>query len=583
MSAHIARTFQNCLGLNDDGGLSAKTATVLLDHTIAPLPAQQPIVADMPNEKPLIVGRFEELVAEQGLGEYIQTSCVVGHATFEVSEEDVRRGRVKHDQEMVIEVAGPLRTRLAVDCALTGSYAPHALSVVLAGFDTRDMPFDLQLSVNGMQLSKEAQLGRRKAGDSCLRDYILLSNSYEPRGRANACTLLTRPLVCEDPVTGARFGSVEAIGFDSVHLLNNVLEKVEESDDPQMAAHCARLARLFGARQGTLGSLGLFDSVNQSAASARHTPRKRFYLLPTIYPYTSLLTRVHIYLTMRALRESRAHGIPNSSIDRSMYELPYASDKLVFPAPELEEVIEFINTHLLDVHPRFDPLRLSATITPFAHPSWIDAWNARRALRRTAPHENQLFRCTITLLIYYALCGRPPQYATNTANKRALARREALRAAKAMPVYYSVGRFEGDGEADASDSESELSFTSNNGNRTSSPEEAKVPYMGESIEYEMAQASTSMLQLPLCVQSEQSTPSKSSPPTFHFSDTHPSVARFRTTAATTTTTSSADDDGEGDEDDSDATAVDLGAQKSDEQQSMELANTIDGGIFRLDE
>jgi len=355
-------------------------------------------------EVPSMVRHFVTLLDEQGRMPETQLGVVWADAHFEIDEAAVRRGMARFDQPMDVAISGALRHKLAVDRRLHG-LAPHALSVVLASYDTRPMPFDMQLSIGGMRLSAEPRLGERRDSDACLRDYVLPRSAERPRGGDDEpIALLTRPLVCEESLTDTRFGSIEAIGFDSADLFERVVQLVDRETDPR---RCERLALLFGARQGSLGALGaLFGGDAQSAAAHHSTPRRRrFCLLPIGYEFTSLLVRVHIYLTMRALRHSRVHEVPRDAIDRSLYELPYSSELLVFPHDELHEVVDFINRNLVDVHPQFDPFRITAHLAPFDQASWTKAWSDAKPSAPPAP--NGTLRCSVKLIVFYALLPQP--------------------------------------------------------------------------------------------------------------------------------------------------------------------------------
>lgn len=400
MSLGLIHKFANCIDGNDDdaaaGGAITQPALVI-DRVSGQTVTST--VETLTDEVPAVMENFEDLLIAQGQLDARDPQAHLGyvraHAHFEISETAVRRGLVSVDQPMSVQITGDLRHQMPIDFTFkTG--APYALAVVLASYDATGIPFDTQLSIGGMRL-----LEANGASHTCLRDFILQAGSLWPRGTPQ--TLLTRAFTCEDPITHVKFGSVEAIGFNAKYLRDNILELVDESEQPE---YTRRLAQLFGARQSTVGTVGLFDNAGGSGgaasfdAASQHSPLRRFYLMPVIYEYTSLLVRVHVYLTMRALRLSRAHGLPHQQIDMSLYELPQLSKKIVFPAAEMDEVIDFVNVYLVGVHPIFDPSSISAHLAPIEHKNWADAWNT------CVPDGDKKIECGVTLLIYYAMFNR---------------------------------------------------------------------------------------------------------------------------------------------------------------------------------
>lgn len=404
-------------------------------------PALPAKVVPLEIEVPAIVDSFDRLLKEHQLADHTKTGFVVLNASFQVDESAVRRGTLSLERDMNISVGGELKRRIFIDSAHTTRREAHALSVVLTAFDMSEMPFDCQLSMRGFRLAQERRLGQRQQSDACLRDYILLAKRKQQRGQRRPDTLLVRPLVCQCPLTGTRFGSIEATGFKSTDLFQKVVELVDESSDPERAG---ALAKLFGRRRSTLGD-ELFDSAVGSSADG-HASTKRFYLLPYAYQYTALIVRVHTYLTMRALRQSRAHSIPEQSIDFSLYELPFSSKHLIVPADELQMVVAFIDNNLVDVHPTFDPLGLGATLAPFGYPSWTEAWNANVGDRRARKgYKEAVFKCNATLIVFYAFLEPQSPPVSDTEAEAD----ESSRSAHKMPPY------EAEGSASSSDDDDE--------------------------------------------------------------------------------------------------------------------------------
>jgi len=375
------------------------------------------------SEVPPIIKHFTDILDEQCLTQRFRLGVVCADASFCIVEEQVRRGLTTFDQEMDVAVSGVLRRNVVLERKING-VAPHALSIVLAAHDASDMPFDTQLSLSGFSAQREQRLGHAQASDAPLRDQVLLRNSYAPRGSEKQRAMLARPLVCEEPITGTRFGSIEAIGFDSARLFDSVLTLVDSERAPE---HCARLARLFGAHQSPLGTIvhaSRGARASTGGGGGASASRLRFYLLPIEYEYTYLLVRVYTYLVMHALRNSSIYEVPPDAIDAALYEVPYSSEHLVFTHADLLRVVDFVNEHLVDVHPQFDPHRIRARLAPFDSASWVDAWNRVRTEERRRTHQTSdgaancvllgqhrttpsRLQCSVKIFIFYALLPVP--------------------------------------------------------------------------------------------------------------------------------------------------------------------------------
>ncbi len=352
-----------------------------------------------PDETPVLVREMDALLKAAALVGSAVDKARIGYAIlraeFDVSESDIRRGQLELECPMRVSFIGNAPNHIGIDTALAGT-KPYALSAALVGYDTRALPFDVQVALTGVS-----------DADS-LRDCILLGRDLAERG-SKTCkphALLTRPLVCHEPLTGSSFGSIEAIGFDAQQLRSNVLEHVTAADQPERAQ---RFAQLFGQRQAALANLGVLLDATLSCAgggggSGASQLLRSFYLVPTVYEFTKLLVRVHLFLTMRAVRIAR---ISSPAIDMSLYEVPYSRGHMVFPAAELDEVIDFINTHLVGAHPSFLAGSLSARISPFNYASWSDAWSNVVAPHDPAvPLDERRLSCAAEFVIFYVSFAR---------------------------------------------------------------------------------------------------------------------------------------------------------------------------------
>lgn len=363
-------------------------------------------------EVPMIVRKFARVLKRENLVRRTKISCVMLRAELRVLESDVRRGVVGYSQKMGLFVdatdtggCDPKRWWQAINDTLFSM--PYALSALLVGYDASEMPFDTQISLRGFSTETERELGTRTPTDAELRDHILYADRVVPRG-SKPFSLLTRPLVCEEPITGVTFASIEAVGFSSQDFWSNrVARRVPESK-------AASVARLF-ARPPP-------DSAAAAAVHGSDSGGRGFYYVPLEYHYTSLLVRVHVYLTLQALRRDSVYEIDAESIDPATYELPTNSKFVIFESGSLMAAIRYIDERLVNVHPVFQPGRLRAMLEPHQYNNWTDAWNSRQNTGRTLnavsqahgeaqrrveyAGESKTLSCHATFLIFYATFRR---------------------------------------------------------------------------------------------------------------------------------------------------------------------------------
>lgn len=288
---------------------------------------------------PSVVQRTRELIAARPslFGDSL-VSC--GYARvggrLVISDASVCRGVVSKEQALTLELV-ELDDLRAIGAAandagksgeskagVDGSSQLYLLDLQLAGYDTRAMPFDVQVSVSGV--SSEARV----------RDYILQANTHQ-RNAHGAPSLTPRSAQrSSDPEP---LSPLEALGFSSTDLHNNTLECVDSLSQPSRAV-C--LARLFG------------DDIS----GARRGELHRFCLVPLAYQFAPLLQRVHALI-----------------VDSSNTELPLSSDAIVFRARDLSAAVLYIERNLVAAHPRFSLSQLSSRLSPFGDLSWLEAWS----------------------------------------------------------------------------------------------------------------------------------------------------------------------------------------------------------------
>jgi hypothetical protein len=308
-------------------------------------------------ETPAIVIEFAQLLTSRNMLSYVDLRRVALRAHLRVQESRVRQNKISTVQQMRLVVDGSDQSpadwwRQFNDQRLS---LPFALSVSLLGYNASKMPIDTQISLRGMRTMYERRMGSRNSGDSLLRDHILIGRhaAARPSRGGQAFSMLTRPLVCHEPLTGMRFGSIEAVGFDEALFWRDYARPVTDQ---------ARVARLFSRTHDR-------DMLSSPSSAP-------FYLVELSYRYTALLMRVHAYLTLQQMRRESVYEIDEQSVDPACYQVPNDSNHVIFDASSLNAAVRFVVDRLVDVHPSFHPSDLSVTLEPFAYASWTDAWQA---------------------------------------------------------------------------------------------------------------------------------------------------------------------------------------------------------------
>lgn len=399
MSADLVRKVFPCFNVDDKahvGGAVTEAATV------------RGVSA---NDVPTILRKFTRVLATQKMLGYTKLDHVVLRARLQVQESDVRRGVIGYQQTMQLLIDDNATSHEQWQARFTDPRCsmPHALSVLLVSYDASQMPFDTQISLRGFDTEYERRMGERVPCDSSLRDYIMLAESAKPRGDS-PFALLTRPLVCTEALTMVEFASIEAIGFSSRTFWKYIVQRVSEGK-------AASMARLFSRSVVT-------DAPALSADSDSAGSGALYYTVPLAYRFTSLLTRVHVYLTLQRLRRESVYELDLDSVDSAVYQLPSTSEFVIFERSSLHAVVRYIDERLADVHPIFHPSKLRVTIEPVNSESWTHAWTARNNAGRVLDAlalangsskrvvecvgESKELSCEATFIVYYALFRQPP-------------------------------------------------------------------------------------------------------------------------------------------------------------------------------
>lgn len=286
---------------------------------------------------------------------------------------------------------------------------PHVLAIGRTAYNTRSMPVDVQVHLAGLQYKREVRLGVYQNIGASLRDDVLAATSYMPSGDRPKM-LLTRALICEEPLTNTVFGSVEAIGFDSTHFFKSVAKRAPDS----AIGKYQRLLGIENCWYGITPQASINDEDNDIIQESRHERHVEsaipiYFLVPISYKYTGLLTSVHTYLAMQRLRKQLGYDVSPELVDPSVYELPRGSADVLFAYSDLHAVVEFIDERLVNAHPTFHPFSLQLTIEPFVAESWRAVEEERFAIRNTLSSLNEHMQpadptmgCDVDLVVYYA-------------------------------------------------------------------------------------------------------------------------------------------------------------------------------------
>lgn len=376
-------------------------------------------------ETPNMLKNMARVLVEQNLRKDVFVQKVLLRASCRLRESDLRSGKSGRTQTMDLMIdpddggGGDDATKSAAvtpdewwrwlnqgDCTL-----PYALAVQLVGYDMSQMPFDLQVTLKGFATSGGRYMADRAFTyiDAPLNDVIVRRGCKVPRHTQTPESLLSRPLVCTERLTGVRFASIEAVGFDSRYFWALVAVRANEAKNSDYARFFVSL--------GTSATVGGDPSALHGSAS--NSGRYGFYYVPKKYRFTSLLVRVHTYLVLQRVRHESTYEIEPDAINARHYKLQETDENVIFEANSLKEVVRYVDDCLVNAHPLFFPMKCTANLQPVMHTSWMDAWtayrnaeNARNVIEQVRSagveyhrldQEDKEFTCTLEFLIHFVV------------------------------------------------------------------------------------------------------------------------------------------------------------------------------------
>lgn len=309
-----------------------------------------PALTTVPFEKPLIVQELEQIFEMRyGVGNapQIRYFPMRSKLTF-----DAQSGTLKSTAAAPADGERP-------------EHLPVALAIERIYYDTTHMPVDVQLQLHGLRPQFVTQEEARKTGrlpPIRLRDDVLPPRESSRYTR----TLLQSALVFKEPLSQTQFSSVEAIGFNATFFFSAIAVPVSD----ELAS---RHQRLFWPGRATF-------SPGSSNKSLHSSGTLGFYWVPLSYKYTVLLINVHAYLAVQDACRDPAFHFDSNTVDPAVYELPSTNTRVLFEYAALHAAADFIEEHLLGIHPRFYPPDLTLSALPFASVSWSAVESERSAL-----------------------------------------------------------------------------------------------------------------------------------------------------------------------------------------------------------
>lgn len=332
----------------------------------------------VPFEKPLLVQELEQLLETRyGVGAAPKIYCFP------------MRSRLTFDAQSGVlqSVAAPTD-----ESGERPEHLPVALAIERIYYDTTYMPVDVQLQLHGLKpqfVTQEAAL--RKSGrlpPIRVRDDVLPPRESSAYTRA----LLQSALVFKEPLSQTRFSSVEAIGFNAAFFFSAIAVPVSD----ELAS---RHQRLFWPGRAAF-------SPGSSNKSLHNSGTLGFYWVPLSYKYTLLLVNVHAYMAVQDACRDPAFHFDCNTVDPAVYELPSTNTRVLFEYAALHAATDFIEEHLLGIHPRFYPPDLTLSALPFASASWSAVESERSALREPSALFDESERPPMELytehLVYFA-------------------------------------------------------------------------------------------------------------------------------------------------------------------------------------
>lgn len=376
---------------------------------------------------PLEISRLVKFIEDENLQQRFMPGRLFMNFSFEICEDPQSETKGQQRQEIDVEFLND--DAMTVEDFFRRPAKPRLLCAFATAHSGTRMPVDTIFGLKSKEVQQPTSSGNG-SGNAYTSGSILL-HRFTSENR-EVLPLYGNALIFEEPLTKTRFSSIEAINFSSVDFYLHIAKRVEIADAPH-------IARLF--------------CINnyQRLMRRQHIPCMRhaisdqcFFLVPLKYAYQSLLTRVHIYLSVRQHHADQYHLSSSASgdvlnNDPSIYILPKTPDFVIFDCDSLSNVIQFIDSQLINAHPLFNLSDIRGFLRPFVVPpslqlssstksqqsngferitttsattpsNWLNVWNDRfrisEQLKNSSRHQLsekilKRFEMRISCLFYY--------------------------------------------------------------------------------------------------------------------------------------------------------------------------------------
>lgn len=246
----------------------------------------------------------------------------------------------------------------------------HVLEVARFGFDMNDMPFDLQVSIGGLDNAR-----RGFEMTPVLRDDVLPARDCVPRLADAPLGLLQNSLVMDDARSGATYKTIEAIGFEASAFWRSVAMPVTE---PAMLQACAALycesAGALSAKSPTplARSPLAHNEASSQACNGAEFVLAPYYRVPLANRFTDLLIRVHKHVSAPD-KQART--------PRSPVAVPVGSRYATFRGTDLQRAVKYVERELAHAHAVLRPANVQFTAAPYEYEAWHTAVDEHRSVR----------------------------------------------------------------------------------------------------------------------------------------------------------------------------------------------------------
>jgi hypothetical protein len=302
---------------------------------------------------PVEILRLVTFIENQSLQHRFMPGRMIVHFYFEIGESTDVPGKGRQKQEIEVELLN--EEGVSVEEFFRRPVKPRLLCAYSTAHDARQMPVETIFSLKSKEVVQPTSSGNGSGNAYTSGGVLLHRHTLDER---EALPVFGNALVFEEPLTRTQFSSIEAINFSSVDFYLRIAKRVEQADAPH-------IARLF--------YINNYQRLmrKQRIPCMRHAISDQcFFLVPLTYAYQSLLVRVHIFLSVRHHSNDQSHLSSAAGIDSTVYNLPTTPEFVIFDCDSLSNVIQFIDSQLINAHPLFNLSDIQGSLRPFVAPTF---------------------------------------------------------------------------------------------------------------------------------------------------------------------------------------------------------------------